>query len=62
MSELKPCPFCGSKYINVNYIREHDLWIVEGAYIECPNCGVNTRIFDDPDEAIEFWNRRSDKQ
>ena len=60
MSDLKPGPLWGIRYINVNYIREQDLRIVEGAYIECPNCGVNTRIFDDPAEAVEFWNRRSE--
>lgn len=60
MSDLKPCPFCGSKYINMNYIREDD--VLEGAYVECANCGVSTRIYDDPDEVVEFWNRRSDEQ
>lgn len=62
MDNLKPCPFCGSKYINVNYIREDEGRGIEGAYIECPNCGTSTRIFDDPDEVVEFWNRRSDEQ
>ena len=42
MSDLKPCPFCGSRYINMNYIREND--VLEGAYVECANCGVSTRI------------------
>ena len=60
MSDLKPCPFCGSRYINMNYIREDD--VLEGAYVECANCGVSTRIYDDPDEVVEFWNRRSNAE
>ena len=43
--KLKPCPFCGSRYINMNYIREDD--VLEGAYVECANCGVSTRIYDE---------------
>lgn len=44
----------------MNYIREDN--VLEGAYVECANCGVSTRIYDDPDEVVEFWNRRSDEQ
>ncbi len=60
MSDLRPCPFCGSRYINMNYIREDG--ILEGAYVECANCGVSTRIYDDPDEVVEFWNRRNEEE
>lgn len=41
----------------MNYIREDS--VLEGAYVECANCGVSTRIYDDPDEVVEFWNTRN---
>ena len=44
----------------MNYIREDD--VLEGAYVECANCGVSTRIYNDPDEVVEFWNRRSNAE
>lgn len=50
--DLKPCPFCGCEYINVNYIKEGQI------FIECPKCGVETKIMPEH-EAIEMWNRRS---
>jgi Lar family restriction alleviation protein len=62
MSDLKPCPFCSNKYINLEFIRTEDRTGIEGAFIECPVCQIETRIFDDPDEAVEFWNRRSDAE
>lgn len=59
MSNLKPCPFCGNKYINLELIRAEDSKGIDGAFIECPVCGIETMIFEDPDKAIEFWNTRN---
>jgi Lar family restriction alleviation protein len=61
MSELKPCPFCGSKEVGV----------VETAYgnyanifyfAHCSDCGARTKSFRDGDDAEEAWNRRADKE
>lgn len=50
--ELKPCPFCGSKYIR----------ILGGGntfpYVECSNCFVSTASELTRAEAIKNWNRR----
>lgn len=59
MDNLKPCPFCSNKYINLEFIRTEDRTGIEGAFIECPVCGIETMIFEDPDKAIEFWNTRN---
>lgn len=48
MSEkLKPCPFCGSKEINVF-----------AQFAECQQCGAKTRWVSYPRAAIEAWNTR----
>lgn len=55
MDELKPCPFCGSP---AELTGECDM-----VWVRCSNedcwCQMVTR-FDEPDEAIEAWNRRAD--
>ena len=61
MSNLKPCPFCGFEHINLHLLKDDGIH-PEGAFIECPKCGIETNIFDSTEEAVEFWNRRSDEK
>lgn len=53
--ELKPCPFCGSKYVYVH--TEDDIF-----YCECDNSDCYVSFCDNScdtlDEAIEQWNKR----
>lgn len=51
MSELKPCPFCGSEKVKV---YDH-FWKYS---VNCLDCGTSTGISDIEKEAIEKWNRR----
>jgi hypothetical protein len=51
MSELKPCPFCGSKDIGGG-----------SGIVNCYNCGTETRKFTGTDIAVLFWNDRSDSE
>ena len=60
MSELKPCPFCGSKDVE---IRWHAPLFGEMAmlnYVICNDCGAmgSHKILES--EAIKAWNRRTD--
>lgn len=52
MTELKPCPFCGSEAMKAT----------EGTFkaIVCKNfeCGAEVNSFKVWDKAIEAWNRR----
>lgn len=57
MTELKPCPFCGSEAYVI--IRDVDDWT---PWIRCKGCGVETDCFDSAEEAIEAWNRRVDNE
>lgn len=57
MSDLKPCPFCGSKRISLrgseNVMNVGPFW-----YIICENCKVATLGDDDQEKAISQWNVR----
>lgn len=44
-----PCPFCGSENIEVSETAY---------YVECNDCGVETRCYHTIEEALEAWNRR----
>jgi Lar family restriction alleviation protein len=54
MSELKPCPFCGSK--NIEITGRDKCWI------RCNNCGCEgptpANLWPTDMEAIEAWNMR----
>lgn len=56
MTDLKPCPFCGSKILscfNDGYLTQ----------IFCNACGARTGLHQhDPecDKSVEAWNRRVD--
>lgn len=55
MSELKPCPFCGSEAKLISRGRCN--------YVTCSNedecwCGMTCPV-DTPEEAVQIWNRRT---
>ena len=70
MSELKPCPFCGSDKVKV---LNGASWMIEKyrgkvRSVTCLECGVNGGIFtmvsltekQAVNRAIKSWNRRAD--
>ena len=46
---LKPCPFCGGR---ADFATSDKNWI------SCTECGAETSYYDEPEEAIEAWERR----
>lgn len=56
--KLKPCPFCGSSDIKLNYWDTNGKWCVF-----CGNnrCRINPETYDycRKAEAIKAWNRRA---
>ena len=48
--ELKPCPFCGSKSINIKGNKKR--------YAICYICAARTKNGDTTKEAIKRWNER----
>ena len=58
MNDLKPCPFCGNNYINVEPVTDNRT--IDSCYLKCPQCCIETRIFATLDEAKQFWNHREE--
>ena len=60
MSELKPCPFCGSTNVDDSYqmgYRKNDhSKILYGA--GCNDCGCQTELFETTELAVKAWNAR----
>lgn len=61
MSELKPCPFCGGKYVQVRYIGGE--WQEPSAFVsgyrgECCSCYAITAAYGTEAEAAAAWNTR----
>lgn len=58
MTELKPCPFCGSKSFLVESVNAQTF------RVECMNsscyCYKTWVHFSSKDRAIEAWNRRAE--
>lgn len=57
MSDLKPCPFCGSKDVFFDETNGMDL---DCDYILCLGCDVFVR-YGYSRELIELWNKRVDE-
>ena len=57
MSELKPCPFCGSKDVDV---ITHEFHLQTNTYgVMCLNCEAQTKQFyTNKFTAMRAWNRR----
>jgi len=50
--ELRPCPFCGSNFVNMNRV---------GWWVVCENCGAEGPAKETREEALATWNRRANE-
>ena len=50
--QIKPCPFCGSKKVEVCRTNENACWI------RCEKCGADSESDPSRKRAIQIWNRR----
>ena len=53
--KLKPCPFCGSIDVEEKQYGDNEFWV------SCADCGARIPEYEDYDEAIEAWNRRTNE-
>ena len=61
MSELKPCPKCGSEDISI-WVRanvSHKSLVNKKFYIKCNNCGHEGEETRYEIYAVDAWNRRA---
>jgi Lar family restriction alleviation protein len=52
MSELKPCPFCGTDAVKFDASEENT--------IGCYHCGIHGHGFESEAHAFNLWNTRPD--
>jgi Lar family restriction alleviation protein len=69
MEELKPCPFCGSKDVEVRAVRGNALNLLVFSEVNCKNCfigihdGNGYSTFESSKRAIsQAWNKISESQ
>ena len=56
MSELKPCPSCGSTNVAIHKdVHGNLLW-----WGECYDCDLSTKGCDTADQAVAAWNTRAE--
>lgn len=55
VKELKPCPFCGAKEINCDFVV---LDVFAEWYVECEKCGAMLKDFSYKSDAVQAWNTR----
>jgi len=56
MSELKPCPSCGSTNVAIHKdVYGNFIW-----WGACYDCDLNTKGCDTEEQAIAAWNRRAE--
>lgn len=57
MAELKPCPFCGSEDLHIDYHIENNSPKI--FYVVCMNCFSQGPFHYTEKIAIDAWNKRS---
>ena len=58
MTELKPCPFCG--YKNIQILVDKNEYLYYRYFSQCQRCGASAKRGRTKEEAIDAWNRRVD--
>ena len=62
MSELKPCPFCGSERVEYVPTPEQHYDGHEEGFIWCHGCDFSSDVFLDFEIAAGKWNRRAEHE
>lgn len=59
MTELKPCPFCGTDDYGVHLQKIDYIAICRTRWkVICETCGAEVSEYELPERAAEAWNRR----
>jgi Lar family restriction alleviation protein len=55
-NELKPCPFCGCKAVDI--VEDDNIYLHLRYQVFCGRCGASSGRHHTKQKAIEAWNRR----
>lgn len=58
MAELKPCPFCGYKGIEI--LTDGNEYLYYRYFSQCQRCGAGAKRGHTKEDAVKEWNRRVD--
>lgn len=58
MAELKPCPFCG--YKGVEILADDNEYLYYRFFSQCQKCGAGAKRGHTKEDAVKEWNRRAD--
>lgn len=58
MAELKPCPFCG--YKSVEILEDDNEYLYYRFFTQCQKCGAGAKRGHTEEDAAKEWNRRAD--
>ena len=56
MAELKPCPFCG--YKGVEIFADDNEYLYYRYFSQCQKCGASAKRGHTKEDAVKAWNRR----
>lgn len=57
---LKPCPFCGSKGVEI--LEDENKYLYYRYMAQCQKCGANAKLSRTKEEARKAWNRRNNHE
>ena len=63
MADMKPCPFCGSPWVQVRWTGFRNAkpsGFTPGLYAECTDCFALKGPYSEKEDAEYAWNRRAD--
>ena len=58
--ELKPCPFCGGKGVEI--LEDENKYLYYRYMAQCQKCGANAKLGRTKEEARKAWNRRAEHE
>lgn len=58
MADLKPCPFCG--YKGVEILADDNKYLYYRYFSQCQRCGAGAKRGHTKEDAAKEWNRRAD--
>ncbi len=64
MTELKPCPFCGSNQLRtpMNVSIRNSKVEMKPTHVSCMECGADGPPITYVDDVVKAWNKRIDKE